>query len=165
MCLVAGISMILPGAWHWVLPGVENAFRSDGHQMTTVVSIIVAGLLFFWISVRGLREEVHVDRNRRVVRIMAVNRHGSTRPKNSVAFDKIASAFVKRAGAHEPATLYLRLKEGQPIQIARGDVAALEEFTKRLTTEVAQDDVSFEGWRRVGRKMVKVDGGAAKAVA
>ncbi len=155
MCLVAGVSLIIPGAWHWVLPGVESAFTSTSDQMLTVVSIMVAGLLFFWISVRGLREEVHVDRSRGQLRVMAVNRNGQTRPKSVIPFDQIESAFLKRHEEYQPAQLYLRLKKGVPVCVASGDIDALETLTTRMTQDFGRTELPMEGWERVGRKLVR----------
>lgn len=156
VCLIAGVALIIPGAWHWALPGVANAFDSAGGHMTTVVSVLVAGLLFFWISVRGLREEVHVDRSRKELRVMAVNRNGQTRPKYVISFSDIESAFLKRGEDSFTAQLYLRLKKGEPMVIASGDSQALESLNSRLTQDLGRAGIAADGWERVGRRLVRV---------
>lgn len=101
ICLIAGAALVVPGAWHWLFTSAgSNLSRMDQNNLLAV-SVIIAGLLFLWISNRGLREELHVDRADRKLHVMSVNRLGQTRVKSSIAFDSLEQAFSKSADEGE----------------------------------------------------------------
>ncbi|GGE40429.1 hypothetical protein [Actibacterium pelagium] len=101
ICLLAGAALVIPGAWHWAFNSAgSNLSRMDQHILLAV-SVIIAGLLFLWISNRGLREELHIDRANKQVRVMSVNRLGQTKMKSRYDFDAIESVFAKKSDEGE----------------------------------------------------------------
>ena len=101
ICLLAGAALVIPGTWHWMFTTAGSNLSRMDQNILLAVAVIIAGLLFLWISNRGLREELHVDRAQKQLRVMSVNRLGQTKVKSKIDFEAIEQAFAKKADEGE----------------------------------------------------------------
>lgn len=153
---IAGLSFMAIASGYWLFPE-QYAKAISGHVIAPAITMAMAGLLFLWICFRGLTHEMQVDRVRRCVRMLVRNRNRRTRVLRVVPYDDIGSAFVRRGEkAQTPATLFLRLNNGQVVKVAAGREVTLNVLHRRLSNELGRVPVTIRGWERHGRKLVPI---------
>ncbi|MBK1636174.1 hypothetical protein CKO19_10535 [Rhodovulum adriaticum] len=143
---LAGLSFLFVAGGQWFLeplqaaatavaPGLHEKVTSE---MLLSVAMAIAGILFLWISVRGVRQEVQVDLEARCLAWANCNHCGKSRLNRSIPFDRIGSIFIRRSKSPGvPAILYARLEGCEtPIEVARGREAALTPVHQRLCTDL-----------------------------
>lgn len=153
---IAGLTFLAIAAGNWLIPQVQAAgLMSAPQQMLTTVGLAVSGLIFLWISERGMTREVQVDVRQRRLRIAQCNRRGRARVEQGFAFDDISSAYVTRSeGGTKGARLFLRLSESaRAVPVASGREPTMRVLHERLSHEIRAVPIKVRGWERVGRKL------------
>lgn len=167
MAAVTGAVFLMVAAAHWMLPEVRTGVLDTAEgRLASSIALGISGMIFLWVSGRGLCHELQVDMTLRCLRKVVRNRNGRTRVEMMVSFDDIASAYVRRpeiAGAS--AALYVRSKAGKVMRVATGSAATMEVLNLRLTDDVRPQGVKVDGWQRVGYKLVPAKSAKAKTEA
>jgi len=161
VCAVAGVALLTVSIGQWFVPELHAATDARPVLFGATVALGVAGLMFLWLSWRGLSRELHVDLTMSSLRQVVRNRRGRMRIDRVVPFSAIESAFVHRiGGAEKAARLCVRLKDGELIHVAKGGQAKLEALNERMSHDLKPVRVQVDGWHRVGRKLVPAQEGA-----
>lgn len=137
---ITGLALIA-GALTGILAGKAHSFLGSGSgDMATGAIVLTGGVAYLWIAIRGMRNQVAFDLERRVMNLVACNQTGGVRVLKTFGFDEIKSAFVKRpTGPGKPARLFLRLGDDERLmEIARGPETELRELHTRLGRDLGE---------------------------
>ena len=156
VCAITGLAFMFAAFGNWLFPQVHAAV--DGGVSTMWMSTVLLAfpaLLFLWISERGMSHDVEVDVTKSQLRLSVSNRYGRSRVVNSIPFDHVGSAYVKRTSDYgSQARLYLRLSGSKGIlQVASGRESTMRVLHERLSHELRPVRVKLGRWERVGRKL------------
>lgn len=153
---ITGLTFLVLAGGHWVFPELHASV--DGIEVRTASTIAPAlvGLIFLWISGRGLSHELQVDMTLRCLRQVVRNRNGRSRIEKLVPFDQVDMAYVKRPeAAGAAARLVVRLKDSKvEVQMATGQLSTMQALNERMSRDIRPVDLKVTGWQRVGRKLI-----------
>lgn len=151
-CAVAGIAFLTAAFGQWMIPQVQAAVvLAAPERVVSTLGLAMPGLMFLWISSRGMTREVQVDEVKRCLRMSVCNRNGRSRVLRSVPFEQIGSAFIKRGA---PAALYLRFAdEKRVLRVASGRETTLRLLHERLSHQFRPVRTQVDGWERKGRRL------------
>jgi len=152
VCAIAGIAFFVAAFGQWMIPQVQAAVPlAAPERVASSLGLAMPGLLFLWISSRGMTREVQVDEVKRCLRMSVCNRNGRSRVLRSVPFEQIGSAYIKRGA---PAQLYLRLTdEKRVLHVASGREPTLRVLHERLSHQFRPVRTQVDGWERKGRRL------------
>jgi len=140
-----GLGLILMAVAQWVLPGAVVTGDVLGHKAAVSAFLAMPGLLLLHYAGQGFQTEVHLDRVRGEVRIVASNRARQVRLLDSIAFGEIAALEVARAGdgpvvASARGRLLVHLVHGdEPLALVSGTAARLSQVAAVFARDIERE--------------------------
>lgn len=133
-----GLALVLMAVAHWLLPGTIVSAGVAGHKAALTAFLVMSGLVLLRYSGQGFQTEVHLDRHRGELRIVACNRAGHVRLLDSLDFAEIAAIEVDRGtdGATHGRLLVHLVHDGRPLALVSGPIARLSPVAAALAGEI-----------------------------
>jgi hypothetical protein len=135
-----GLALVMLAVAHWLLPGTIVSGGVAGHKAALTAFLVMSGLVLLRYAGHGFQTEVHLDRQRGELRIVACNRAGAVRLLDSLDFLEIAALEVARSG--DGATrgrLLVHLVHGDaPLTLVSGPLTRLSPVAAALAHEIEQ---------------------------
>jgi hypothetical protein len=139
-----GLALVLVALAHWVVPGAILSGGVLGHKAAVTAFLVMSGLLLLRYAGQGFQTEVHLDRERGELRIVACNRAREVRLLDSLAFAEIAALEVARSGEGTTrgavrGRLLVHLVHGDaPLTLVSGPAARLSPVAATFARDIEQ---------------------------
>ncbi len=140
----AAVLLVMAAYGVWLLPNANGAAELLPFRIAGTVIFFVLGGMLWLIAHRGLCHEIHVDLERRALRIARRNRRGREILVGQVPIDDVESVFLQRAkGGFRRNRLCVRIAgDRELIEVAVGCERDLAPILQRMTHDLRKQEAA-----------------------
>jgi len=135
----SGVLAFMAAFGIWLLPGADDSAQVWPFKLAGTAVFVLFATWLIWTARTGRVRELHLDRAKREIRIVARNRKGQGRLLSVHPFASVASIVLRHhASGMFPARLCLRLADsGQVLNVARSGADELLPIRDRLVADLS----------------------------